>query len=377
MDVLENYTTYRTYWRLLKTVEDDPRYDREKATRLLRSFVEAHEHAIRKKVEIIVEHFHDQVAHRIGQKAKAMVVTRSRLHAVRFALELRKYLKEKGYGLRDARGVLRDGARRGDLYTESQMNGLPRDADGEGVPAGREPVPGRGEQVPDRVRRAAPPHHVRGQEAGRGERRADALAAEPDAPGEAGDDGARLRERGRGHPGGVRPLLRGDDPLGGDRPEPPLRPVRRADGVPGVHAGRMWMRSPRRTSVRGAGPAAEPPRARRVERFRGLTEEEQDRLPEGASRLHAGVLVPLAAPDLHRCGAREALPLRAAAPAASPGPGKEELPVEIQRQIDIASHGGAPDPPGRASSSSGARAAGSEGREGTAAPKEESSSRCR
>jgi type I restriction enzyme, R subunit len=125
MDVLENYTTFRTYWRLLKTVEDDPRYDREKASRLLRSFVEAHEHAIRQKVEIIVEHFHDRVSHRIGQKAKAMIVTRSRLHAVRFALEVRKYMKEKGYGhgcLVAFSGTVESG---GVPYTEAQMNGFP------------------------------------------------------------------------------------------------------------------------------------------------------------------------------------------------------------------------------------------------------------
>ena len=125
MDVLENYTTFRTYWRLLKTVEDDPRYDREKASQLLRTFVEAHEHAIRQKVEIIVDHFHDRVSHRIGQKAKAMIVTRSRLHAVRFALDVRKYLKEKGYGygcLVAFSGTVEWG---GVSYTEAQMNGSP------------------------------------------------------------------------------------------------------------------------------------------------------------------------------------------------------------------------------------------------------------
>jgi type I restriction enzyme, R subunit len=125
MDVLRNYTTYRTYWRLLKKVEDDPHYDREKASRLLRSFVEGHEHAIRKKVEVMVGHFHDQVAGRIGKKAKAMIVTRSRLHAVRFATELRKYLKEQHlpYGALVAfSGTVQSG---GMEYTEAQMNGIP------------------------------------------------------------------------------------------------------------------------------------------------------------------------------------------------------------------------------------------------------------
>ncbi|MBU0595366.1 DEAD/DEAH box helicase family protein, partial [Candidatus Bipolaricaulota bacterium] len=82
LDVLQNYTTYKAYWRLLKKIEDDPRYDRRKAEYLLKSFVELHPHAIGEKVRICVEHFAAQVQGEIGGKAKAMIVTRSRLHAV-------------------------------------------------------------------------------------------------------------------------------------------------------------------------------------------------------------------------------------------------------------------------------------------------------
>ena len=57
LDVLENYTTFQAYWSLLKKIEADPRYDRRKATRLLRLFVDLHEHTIAKKVEVMVEHF--------------------------------------------------------------------------------------------------------------------------------------------------------------------------------------------------------------------------------------------------------------------------------------------------------------------------------
>ena len=96
LDVLENYTTYKTYWRLLKTIEDDPRYEKGKAEYLLKSFVDLHEHSIDKKINIIVEHFHDQIAHRINGTAKAMIVTRSRLHAVRYFLALRKHLADQG-----------------------------------------------------------------------------------------------------------------------------------------------------------------------------------------------------------------------------------------------------------------------------------------
>ncbi len=125
LDVLENYTTYKTYWRLLKTIEEDPSYDRGKATYIMRSFVDLHDHAIHKKVEIMVEHFHGRVAHRIDGQAKAMIVTRSRLHAVRYKLAMDAYLREKGYPYRALvafSGSVRD---EGIDYTEAGMNGIP------------------------------------------------------------------------------------------------------------------------------------------------------------------------------------------------------------------------------------------------------------
>ena len=124
LDVLENYTTYKTYWRLLKTIEDDPHYEKGKAGYLLRSFVDLHDHAIRKKVEIMVEHFQGQVAHLIGGLAKAMIVTRSRRHAVHFKLALDRYLIEKGYPYKVLvafSSTIRDG---GIDYTEANMNGF-------------------------------------------------------------------------------------------------------------------------------------------------------------------------------------------------------------------------------------------------------------
>ncbi|MFQ5946127.1 MAG: type I restriction endonuclease subunit R, partial [Anaerolineae bacterium] len=125
LDVLEHYTTHKVYWRLLKKIVDDPHYDRDKAGYLLRSFVDLHEHAIRKKIEIMVDHFHGQVAHRIRGRAKAMIVSRSRLHAVRYKLAVDQYLKEKGYPYRVLvafSGTVHDG---GVDYTEANMNGFP------------------------------------------------------------------------------------------------------------------------------------------------------------------------------------------------------------------------------------------------------------
>ena len=122
LDVLANYTTYKAYWRLLKKIENDPRYDKQKAEYLLKSFVELHPHAIGEKVAICVEHFAAQVAGEIGGRAKAMIVTRSRLHAVHTKLALDRYLSEKGHpwkALVAFSGTVKDS---GASYTESGMN---------------------------------------------------------------------------------------------------------------------------------------------------------------------------------------------------------------------------------------------------------------
>jgi len=125
LDVLANYTTYKAYWRLLKKVEDDPRYDKKKAEYLLKSFVELHPHAIGEKVRICVEHFALQVQSEIGGRAKAMIVTRSRLHVVRYKLAVDKVLAERGYPFKALiafSGTVQDG---GQSYTEAGMNGFP------------------------------------------------------------------------------------------------------------------------------------------------------------------------------------------------------------------------------------------------------------
>jgi type I restriction enzyme R subunit len=125
LDVLASYSTYSAYWRLLKKIEDDPRYDKSKAQYLLKSFVEVHPHAISRKSASIVEHFAAQVQNEIGGKAKAMIVTRSRLRALRYKLALDKYLAERGLSFKALvafSGAVQDG---GKPYTEAGMNGFP------------------------------------------------------------------------------------------------------------------------------------------------------------------------------------------------------------------------------------------------------------
>jgi type I restriction enzyme R subunit len=125
LDVLENYVTYRTYWKLLKTIDDDPTYESGKARSLLRRFVDLNRHTIDKKIEIIVEHFDTHVSGQIHRKAKAMIVTPSRLHAVRYFLALRQYLIDNNYPYKTMvafSGTVKDGAGE---YTESKLNGFP------------------------------------------------------------------------------------------------------------------------------------------------------------------------------------------------------------------------------------------------------------
>ena len=124
LDVLESYTTYKAFWKLFKTVEDDPRYDKAKAAYLLRSFVDLHPHAINEKVRIMVEHFMAKSQNEIGGRAKAMIVTRSRLHAVRYKLTVDRHLRELGSPFKALvafSGTVEDG---GESYTESGMNGI-------------------------------------------------------------------------------------------------------------------------------------------------------------------------------------------------------------------------------------------------------------
>ncbi|SMP49123.1 type I restriction enzyme, R subunit [Desulfonatronum zhilinae] len=97
LDVLKNYTTYELYFKLTKAIEDDPNLNKKKAAKAIGKFVSLHPHNLAQKTEIIIEHFKQIVTHKIGGKAKAMLVCGSRLHAKRYFEEFNKYIKEKGY----------------------------------------------------------------------------------------------------------------------------------------------------------------------------------------------------------------------------------------------------------------------------------------
>src|SRR5260370_27641395 len=86
LDVLNSYTPVQSYYRLIKTVESDPEFDVNKAQKKLRRYVESHEHAIRLKSEIMVDHFQEQVIalNKIGGQARAMVVTSGVERAIQY-----------------------------------------------------------------------------------------------------------------------------------------------------------------------------------------------------------------------------------------------------------------------------------------------------
>lgn len=125
LDVLRNYTTYSTWFKFVKTVEDDPAIPKKKGAKALAKFKELHPHNIEQKTEVMVEHFREHVRHHLGGRAKAMVVTASRIQAVRYKLAFERYIQEQGYA--DIRslvafsGTVKD-PDTGVEYTEPGMN---------------------------------------------------------------------------------------------------------------------------------------------------------------------------------------------------------------------------------------------------------------
>ena len=127
LDVLTNYTPVESYYRLMKTVEDDPEFDTKKARKKLRRYVESHDHAIRQKAEIMIDHFHEQVIARwkIGGKARAMVICSGIARAIQYYHAFVTYLKERKSPYKAIvafSGEHEDGGRK---VTEATLNGFP------------------------------------------------------------------------------------------------------------------------------------------------------------------------------------------------------------------------------------------------------------
>ncbi|WP_297920289.1 type I restriction endonuclease [Metallibacterium sp.] len=124
-DVLKNYVSYKTYYKLIKKAEDDPNVERKKAAKALARFMRLHPHNIGQKTEVMVEHFQHFTRHKIGGHAKALVVTGSRLEAVRYKQEFDRYIQEKGYPIKTLvafSGTVEDDKIAEKTYTEVEMN---------------------------------------------------------------------------------------------------------------------------------------------------------------------------------------------------------------------------------------------------------------
>jgi len=125
LDVLQNYTSYATFYKLVKASEDDPQVERKKAAKALGRFMRLHPHNIAQKTEIMVEHFYHFTRHKIGGRAKAMVVTGSRLEAVRYKQSFDAIIKSKGYKIKSLvafSGEVADDKIPDITYTEVGMN---------------------------------------------------------------------------------------------------------------------------------------------------------------------------------------------------------------------------------------------------------------
>jgi type I restriction enzyme R subunit len=131
LDVLKHYTPVNSYYRLVKTVEDDPEFDTRKALKKLRKYVEGHAHAIGEKAEIMIDHFHDQVVakRKIAGKARAMVVTISIKQAMQYKVAFDAYLEQRKSPFRAIVAFSGEHEFRGEEnVNEAKMNGFPSSA---------------------------------------------------------------------------------------------------------------------------------------------------------------------------------------------------------------------------------------------------------
>lgn len=123
LDVLKNYMTYKTCFKIAKETEDNPSLPSSVATRTIKNYQSLHPYNLQQKTAIIIEQFREVTKKKIGGRAKAMVVTASRLHAVRYYHEFKNYIERKGYKDVDIlvafSGMVKD---RGEEFTEEKLN---------------------------------------------------------------------------------------------------------------------------------------------------------------------------------------------------------------------------------------------------------------
>jgi len=127
LDVLKSYTPVDSYYKLVKKIESDPEFDTKKAKKKLRKYVESHDHAIRLKAEIMVDHFHEQVLalNKIGGQARAMVVCSGIERAIQYYHAFKDYLAERKSPYQAIVAFSGEPEYGGVKVTESSLNGFP------------------------------------------------------------------------------------------------------------------------------------------------------------------------------------------------------------------------------------------------------------
>lgn len=127
LDVLKTYTPVDSYYKLVKKTEEDPEFDTKKAKKKLRKYVESHDHAIKLKAEIMVDHFHEHVlaAGKIGGQARAMVVSSGIERAIQYFHAFRTYLTERKSPYQAIVAFSGEHDYGGSKVTEGSLNGFP------------------------------------------------------------------------------------------------------------------------------------------------------------------------------------------------------------------------------------------------------------
>jgi len=202
LDVLQNYTSYKLAFRLAHEGKDYDQREVERSAALngIMGWVRLHPYNISQKVQVVVEHFRQQVAPLLAGNAKAMVVVGSRQEAVRWQRAMQGYIQDNGYKLGTLvafsgeveRPAVRARAARRDQRADEPAPARARHP--RGLQGWRLRHPAGSQQVPDRLRPAAAVRHVRRQAPGRHPGRADTIAPQPRPSGQGHHVRGRLRQ---------------------------------------------------------------------------------------------------------------------------------------------------------------------------------------
>ena len=124
LDVLKNYTHYENYYKIYKTIEDNPDFDKKKAQKKIRNYVEGQEFPIREKGEVMVNHFLANTVNKINGKAKAMIITQSILRAIEYYHIVSELLKNSNTGYEALIAFSGEKECKGKIVTETSLNGF-------------------------------------------------------------------------------------------------------------------------------------------------------------------------------------------------------------------------------------------------------------